>query len=184
MKSRRWFSITQNHDKKMTNFSLRVDEEIFEKIKKLADSENNSVNHVINNLLEKSIKWNVHSSSAGWIPMPKIFLMELIEMYSYEKIESLAKKLGKPLAHDILLFTLGKYDIDSWINFLKIRASIAGFQFSEQVEGNTVTFVLHHGMGRKWTVWFKSFYEIVLLDMKADVSFDMSENTLIMKIQR
>ncbi|HJT10077.1 MAG TPA: hypothetical protein VJ771_04770 [Candidatus Nitrosotalea sp.] len=168
----------------MTNFSLRIDEEIFEKIKKLADSENNSVNHVINNLLEKSTIWNIHASSAGWIPMPKMLLMELIEMYSYEQIESLARKLGKEIARDILLFTHCKYDVDSWIDFLKIRASIAGFQFSEQRDGKIISFVLHHGMGKKWTVWFKSFYEMVLLDMKASVSFEVTENTLHAKIQK
>jgi hypothetical protein len=168
----------------MTNFSLRINEEVMRVIKEKSELEKVSVNHVVNNLLENATSWSIYAPCAGWIPMPKQILFELIERLSYDEIESLANKLGKQLMRDILLFTQGKYDFDSFINFLKIRSSVSGFQFSEQREGNTITCVVHHGMGKKWAVWFRRFYEIALTDMKMDCSFDVSENTFTMIIRK
>jgi hypothetical protein len=168
----------------MINFSLRISEEMMRVIKEKSELENVSVNHVVNNLLESGTSWNIYAPSAGWIPMPKQILFELIERMSYDEIESLANKLGKQIMRDILLITQGKYDLDSFINFLKIRSSVSGFQFSEQMEGNTITIIVHHGMGKKWAIWFRRFYEIVLTDMKLDCLFDISENTFTMIIHK
>lgn len=169
---------------KKENFTLRINAELMKAIKEKSTNENVSVNHFISKLLETATYWNMSAPSAGWTPMPKPILLELIDRCSYDEIEVLARKLGKQIARDILLFTGGKYDVDSWLNFLRVRSDISGFQFSEYREGNTIRCVLHHAMGKKWAVWFKSFYENVLIDMKANVVFDVSENTLTMEIRK
>ncbi|MDE1770562.1 MAG: hypothetical protein KGI28_08440 [Thaumarchaeota archaeon] len=173
----------RNHNgNKKENFTLRIDSEIMDVIKAKSDSENVSVNQFVNKLIGLSIYWNTHAPSAGWVPMPKQLLVELIDKMSIDEITTLAHNLGKTIAHDILLFTNNKYDVNSWINFLKFRSAVSGFSFFSQLDGNTISCTIHHGLGRKWTIWFKSFYEIVLLDMGANVTFDVSDNTLIMKI--
>lgn len=170
--------------KKMENFSIRINSEIMKIIKEKSTSENASVNYTINQLLDNAIRWDIYAPCAGWIPMPKQILIELIDKCSYEEIVMLAQKLGKQIAHDILLFTQGKYDVNSWLHFLKIRSAISGFQFIEQRENNVIKCILNHGLGGKWTIWFKSFYEIVLKDMKTEVSFDVSENIFTMNIKQ
>jgi hypothetical protein len=173
-----------NNNTKKENFTLRLDAELMKVIKEKSSEKNVSINHFVNELLETATYWNIHAPSAGWIPMPKQILLELIDKNSYNEIEAKAHKIGKQIAKDMLLFTGGKYDVDSWMHFLKIRSDISGFQFSESRDGNTIKCVLHHTMGKKWAIWFKSFYEIVLADMKANVVFDVSENTLAMEIRK
>ncbi|MFZ1076526.1 MAG: toxin-antitoxin system HicB family antitoxin [Nitrosotalea sp.] len=155
-------SETNHNGQKKENFTLRINAELMKEIKEKSSEENVSVNHFISKLLETATYWNIHAPSAGWTPMPRQILLELIDRYSYDEIEALAHKLGKQIARDMLLFTGGKYDVDAWLDFLRIRSDISGFQFSEYRDGNTIKCVLHHAMGKKWAVWFKSFYEIVL----------------------
>lgn len=171
-------------DQKKENFTLRIDAKSINMMKEKARKENVSVNQFINKLLDTAIYWNSHAPTAGWIPMPKKILLEMAEKFSNDELEELANKLGKQIAKDILLFTSGEYDIDSWIDFLRIRSLVSGFEFTEHREGNTIKCILHHSMGKKWSVWFQGFYDTVITDMGSKVKFEISENTLSMLIQK
>ncbi|MGC1426756.1 MAG: toxin-antitoxin system HicB family antitoxin [Nitrosotalea sp.] len=171
-------------DQKKESFTLRINAESIDLIKENAHKENVSVNQFINRLLDTAVYWNLHARSAGWIPMPKQILLELIKKSSDAEIEELADKLGKQIAKDILLFTDKKYDVDSWIDFLRIRSQVSGFEFTEHKEDNIIKCIIHHSMGKKWSIWFQRFYNNVMTDMNAKVKFEISENIISMTIQK
>jgi len=171
------------NDKK-ENFTFHIDSKIMEIIKNRSKMENVSVNHYVNHLLRFSALWNVHAPSAGWIPMPKQILLALIDKFTEDELLELANKKGKEIAQDILLFIDGRYDVDSWINFIKIRAAAAGFSYSEQIENNTTKCIIYHGMGKKWSAWFANFYKTVFDDLKKHATFEVGENTMCINITR
>ncbi len=175
---------SNSNDAKKENFTFRIDPKVMQTIKNRSKIENVSVNQFTNNLLRISTEWNIHASGAGWVPMPKQLLLALIDKFTEDELLELACKKGKEIAQDILLFIDGKYDVDSWINFLRIRASVAGFRYSEQIENNTIKCIIYHGMGKKWSTWFANFYKIVFADLKKHTTFDVGENTIIIIITR
>lgn len=153
-------------------------------IKNRSKTENASINQYVNNLLGIAIEWNMYAPTAGWIPMPKHLLLALIEKFTETELTELAQKKGKEIAQDILLFMDGEYTIDSWINFLKVRSSASGFQFSEQIENNVIKCVMYHGLGKKYSVWFASFYKSVFDDLHKHSTFDVGDNAIVMIITR
>lgn len=173
-----------NGDARKENFTFRIEPKTMQIIKNRSKVENSSINQYVNNLLRISTEWNIYAPSAGWVPMPKQLLLTLVDKFTENELSEISHKKGKEIAQDILLFMDGKYDIDSWVNFLRIRASASGFQYSEQIENNTIRCVIHHGMGKKWSVYFASFYENVFSDLKKHVKFDVAENTIAMIITR
>jgi len=42
---------------------------------------------------------------------------------------------------------------------------------------------MHHDMGEKWSVFFKSYYETVFNDLGAKVSIDFTENTVMIELE-
>lgn len=171
-------------DTKRENFTFRIDSKIMQIIKDRSKMENVSVNQYVNHLLRGSTEWNIHALTAGWVPMPKQLLLTLIDKFTEDELSQLACKKGKEIAQDILLFIDGKYDVESWINFIKIRAGAAGFRYSEQLENNTTKCIIYHGMGKKWSAWFANFYKTVFDDLKKHAAFEVGENTIIMTITR
>lgn len=167
---------------KKENLTLRIEPEILEAIKQKSKTEKVSINNIVNKMLQSYTDWNQYAPDAGWVPMPKQLLGHLMEKCSENEISELAHKKGKDIAQDILLFMNGRYDLESWINFLKNRASASGFRFSEQRDRNSIRCLLHHELGRGWSIWFKCFYEIVFTDLGKKVDFEISENTLAIKI--
>ena len=175
---------TDNSDTKKENFTFRIDPKIMQIIKNRSKTENVSINQYTNNLLRTAVEWNIHARAAGWIPMPKQILVELADRLTEDEIPEIAKKKAKEIAQDIILFMEGKYDIDSWLNFMRIRASAAGFQYSEQIEKNKIKCIMHHGLGKKWSLWFTEFYKSVFSDLNKQTVFDVGENTISMTITK
>lgn len=163
---------------KKENLTLRIEPEILEVIKHKAKTENVSINYTVNKMLQTFTEWNKFGPDAGWIPMPKQLLVNLIEKFSEPEILELASKKGNDIAQGILLFMDGEYDLDSWLCFLKNRANASGFRFSEQRGKNSIKCLLHHDLGRRWSLWFKSFYEIVFSNLGKKATFEISDNAI------
>lgn len=76
----------------------------------------------------------------------------------------------------------GKYDVWSWLSVLKGRVKAAGFSFTQVDDKNEVKFIMRHDMGMKWSKHWKAFYETAFKELGYSVKFDLTENTIIYKI--
>jgi hypothetical protein len=78
----------------------------------------------------------------------------------------------------------GKYDVSSWLSALKGRAKASGFSFTQVDDKNKVRFIMRHDMGLKWSKHLKAFYEASFKDLGCNVKFDLTENTIIYKLDK
>ncbi len=169
--------------KKNESITFRIDSQVLDKLRTLSEQERISLNTLVNQILSHYIEWGINSVKAGWVPMPKEALIELIDHLDDKVIPDIACKLAKKAAKDNLLIMRNKYNLEEFIAFLKTRARVSGFTLSITRENDQLTCIMQHNMGMKWSLFFKSVYQCVLNDLGHPVTFDICENTLVLNIK-
>lgn len=164
--------------------TFRIDAKVLDKIKSHAASEKVTLNSLVNQLLAHAIDWDILAAKAGWIPVPKTLLMAWFDKMDEKTILSVSEEKGKNVSRDMLYAMRGKYDVWEWTSVLKSRAKAAGFKFTEIDDKNEIKFIMKHDMGMKWSKHFKTFYEAAFRELGCSVKFDLTENTIIYKIDK
>lgn len=173
---------TQEKKRVTEHATFRIDKEILDNLKLLAKDQNLSLNTVVNQVLDSHINWDQHAPQVGWVVMLKAAMIDLIKNVDSEAIIKTATKASENGAKEISLFMRGKYGIEEWISILKDRAKKSGFNFKEYHENGKTKLVMHHDMGEKWSLFFKSYFENVFVELGSNVKADFTENTMIIEI--
>ena len=172
-------------EKKQTeSVSLRLATNTWDKIKASASKQKISPNALVSHILDSHIEWEMNAVAAGWVVMPKPFLIQLIKLIDKEKIEKTVTILSTRMAKDMNLFMRGKHDLNSWLSILRARSSRSGFQWTEYEDEGELEIIMQHEMGENWSLVFKTFYENVFHDLGVKTDFDYTDNMLIIKIQK
>ena len=164
--------------------SLRLDKNTWNKLKKSANKQKMSPNALVSQILDSHIEWEMDAVAAGWITMPKLFLVELFKMIDKDEMEKIIIRLSIHMAKDINLYMRGKYDLDSWLSILKARSERSGFNWTEYDDSEILEIIMQHDMGENWSIYFKTFYENTLHDLGVKTEFDYTDKTLVMKIYK
>lgn len=162
--------------------SLKLEPKTFETLKSYSEEQGLSLETLINNILHDYVAWSLSASEAGWVPMQRPLLIALANAIDDETICKIASGMAKTTAKDFLLYMHGEYSAKELIEFLKARAKVAGFPYKLLKQNGHTKFIMQHDMGMKWSLIFKSFYEKVLEDLTCDVTFDLTDNTFVFKI--
>lgn len=164
--------------------TFRIDAQVLEKMKSHAASEKITLNSLVNQLLEHAVEWDILAAKAGWVPVPKTLLVSWFDKMDEKSILSVSEEKGKNVSRDMLYAMKGKYDVWEWMSVLKRRAKAAGFRITEIDDKNEIKFIMKHDMGMKWSKHFKTFYETAFRELGCNVKFDLTENTIIYKIDK
>ncbi|MDE1862392.1 MAG: hypothetical protein KGI33_05725 [Thaumarchaeota archaeon] len=170
--------------KQTESVSLRLDSKTWNKIKLFAKKQKVSPNALVGQILDCHIEWEVNSVAAGWIVMPKPFLVELFKLIDKGKIEKTISDLSTHMAKDMNLYMRGKHDLESWLSILRARAQRSGFNLTEYDDERVHEIVMQHDMGENWSRYFKIFYQNVFDDLGVGTEFDYTDNTLVIKINK
>lgn len=164
--------------------TFRIDSIVLDKLKNHGKFEKVTLNALVNQLLAQAVDWDVKAAKAGWVPIEKSVLEETLHNIDEKTIIDIAKMAGKIIAKDMSLSMLGNFGVNEWVSILKLRAKAAGFGFSEVNDGDYKKFVMRHGMGYKFSLHWKTFYEYCFKELGCPVSFDITENTTVYKVPK
>lgn len=164
--------------------TFRIDKEVLDKIKSHASFERITLNALVNQLLSHAVDWDLVAAKSGWVPVSKVLLMAWFDKLDDKEIQSIAEENGKAISRDMLYAMKGKFDIWEWISILRGRAKAAGFSFTQIDDKDEVKFIMRHDMGLKWSKHFKHFYESAFKELDCPVNFDLTENTIVYKMER
>lgn len=171
-------------NEKNKTVTFRIDKNVLDKIKSHATFERITLNALVNQLLAHAVDWDLVATKSGWIPVPKALLMSWFDKLDEKEIQGIAEEKGKLVSRDMLYAMKGKYGILEWISILRGRAKAAGFSFTQIDDKNDVKFIMRHDMGIKWSKHFKSFYESAFKELGCAVKFDLTENTIVYKLDK
>ena len=84
---------------------------------------------------------------------------------------------------DLVLAMRGKYTVKETLEVLGGRSRAAGFHYNE-IEEDNIHFIMQHNMGRKWSLYYKVFYESALNDLGCKAKFTATDNTVTYTVNR
>jgi hypothetical protein len=125
------------------------------------------------------------ATKAGFIPVRRCFLTNVINKLSEEEIVSLAEHVAKTIDENTVLFLKKEYDIRTTLDFLKIWIKLSGYPYRHEETNNNGqnmhSYVIQHDMGIKWSIYLASLYQFLFDELgqnKRRIEFDKKENTL------
>lgn len=172
------------HDKPTRTVTFRINSHVLEKLQVHAKFEKSTVNALVNKLLFQAIEWNVIAAKSNWVPTERDVIKSVLDNLDDETIVQIAKREGKTLPKDLCLSMHGICGMDEWMNIIKLRSYVAGFDLTSMNDDKGSVYVMHHDMGKKYSLHSKSFYEQAFKEFECDAVFEDSENTLVFQISK
>ena len=121
---------------------------------------------------------------SGWVPLPKANMIFIMDKLDEKEIEEIAENMSYNTLRDIVLAMRGKYTVKDTLEILGKRYQTAGFHYNEIEDDDEYHFVMQHNMGKKWSLYFKVFYQSALHDLGCTSKFTMTDNTLTYTIDK
>lgn len=168
--------------KQTESITFRIDKSVLDSLRETAKKQKITPNALTGQILASYLEWDSKAVQAGWVSMPKPFLIEIMKLVDQDGMEKVISRLSGEFAKDVDLFMRGRHDLEAWISILRTRATRSGFNIIEYRDGGKLEIVIQHDMGKKWSHYFKTFYENVFYDLGVGAEFDYTENTLGIKL--
>lgn len=164
------------------SLTLRLSRSSVDKLKKTAVKKKMTTNALVSQIVDSFLEWELNAAEAGWVIMPKPFLIELFEQLDQDIVKNTISRLSKRMAKDITHYMKGKHDLEEWLSIIRGRAERSGFHMTEHQHNGTLTMIMQHDMGENWSIYFETFYENVFHDLGAKSEFDHTDKSLIIKL--
>ncbi len=164
---------------KTRSISFRLPEDLVEEIETAAQLNSVSANVLVHRILERYTSWDATAAKAGFIPVTKGLMHELLTKVSDKELVEIAKKVEKKEFEDIMLLFRNQFDIASVLDVIELRAKVSGFPYRYNVAGKMHSFVIQHDLGEKWSIYLASRYKEVFEDLGlTNMKFRTTPNTL------
>lgn len=162
--------------------TFRLESAALEKLRSKAKEERLSLNTLVNQIIVGYTEWDLTAVSAGWMVMPKHVMKKLFARLTEKDVERLAKDTFSEVK-DVVLFMTNKNDLEGFFSVLRARSKKSGFQVKEMTDNNKTTFIIQHDLGVKWSLFSKTFYEEIIHNLEKRVTFEITENTIVINVE-
>ncbi len=159
--------------KSKRKFSISLDNNIFEKMKAVAEREDISVNSLINQALENYIVWSPHKTD--FIPIRKALIAKLLDKFSHDEMESIATNIALTKNKDTVLQITDKFDGPNTIKTAEMWLRLTGFPYSYEVRDTTHRFVVLHDLGEKWSVYLTRLLSVSLSQFDINPKYEYTD---------
>ena len=164
------------------SITFRIHDMVLDKLKNIAKNERISLNTLANQVFTNYVEWDATAIKAGWIIFHKTALRQIFDSLDDESLIKLAVTTAD-YVKDVTLLMSERNDLEGYLFMLRNRAKRSGFVLIESHHGADARFILQHDMGRNWSAFFKAHYERMLHNLGHSVSFDLTDNTLVMDLK-
>lgn len=164
------------------SFTLRLPRSSVNRMRKIAERRNITTNALAGQIVDSFLDWENSAAEAGWVVMPKPFLIGLFEKLDRETVVSITTQLSKMMAKDITHYMKGKHSLQEWLSIIRARSERSGFHLTEHQQNHGLVIIMQHDMGENWSIYFKTFYENVFSDLGVKSEFDYTNKSVIIKL--
>ena len=164
------------------SITFRLNSSVLNKLSKRADVQKTSLNVHVNQILCNYIEWDADSTKAGWIPIQRTSLINLINALDENVVSEIAKQSAKSNGKNSILYMYGKYNLENVLKNIRIKSQRTGFSVKEYKENQNLEIVIQHDLGWKWSIFLKFYYQEILHEINQRVIFDYTENSLVMNL--
>ena len=165
------------------SLTLRIDKGLLDKLRKESELKMVSINSLTNQIIKSYIKWYSPAQRAGIMFVPKCVLIPVINNLAEYQILNIADEFRKSGYEETLLMMSKEYSLpvildlfDSWLN-------VSNMQFDRESSENSLTYIINHGMGKKWSLFLEKVFWYMVKDLEiTGATFDVTDGTVTFKI--
>lgn len=178
-----------------TNTTIRIPNDVYQKIETQAATEDKTVSFIINNILRKYVSWDQFVGEIGFVFLQKPFVRSIFEFLSEEQVVKAAKTTCYVGMKDAISFIHGKTDVDSVIDVIKLWLNASQFPNKiitkhhkegekEKEKDDRIEIRIQHNLGQKCSAYMKTLLSLLFADlnMKAE-NIKSGDQSLIVVFQ-
>ena len=170
-------------NKNTINLTFRVDKKIGYELRKEAELKKLSLNMLGNQIFSEYVEFQQYANKFGKIVLTKDSFKILLDLLKDDELIQTARKMGEN-SKDFILFRWGRINHENVIKFLQICLDYCGFgQHGINKSNDSTTLNIKHELGRKGSLFMKSFFESVIrstIDKQSECG--INENSMIITI--
>ena len=161
------------------SISFRLPVELVEDIQTEASLNDISPNVLVQQILEKYVKWDAKAAKAGFVPVTKGLLKELFDKIPEKEVIEIAERVERKEFADIILLLRNDFNIEAVLDEIESRARVSSFPFRYTSKGKLHSFVIQHDIGPKWSLYLSTRYKAAFEDLQlTSFKFHTSQNTI------
>ncbi|MGN6822855.1 MAG: hypothetical protein ACTHJ7_08810 [Candidatus Nitrosocosmicus sp.] len=166
------------------SITFRMGKPILDDLRDEAEHKLKSINTLVNQIIKLYISWHKPAKKAGYGYFDKALISDMINLLSDEQIIKMAEQNYKLRFKDITLMLNSDISFLSYLEGILSWLEASAFNYKYNKNGDYRTLVLQFDMGRKWSLYFKTYMQFVLEYYKiTDGQCEMTDNTVVIRIK-
>jgi hypothetical protein len=151
-------NITKTRD----TISLRFEDDLMNQLRQQSEESSDSINSTVNKILKLYYSWYLPAQKAGLQFVHKGILNGMAEYLTTDQITKVAKETGVDAFKSLIEMSGKEYSLDCLIDFIKTWLQVTALPYWHEETPVKVTYVIEHGMGRKWALFLEKILENLL----------------------
>lgn len=137
---------------------------------------------MLSRIVKSYIEWEHIAPRIGIIPVQKEALKEFFDSAKDEELTKAAIRSADRFM-DQLIVLAGKSTLDSFLYVTKLRVQKSGFSIIEFVNGSNRKLLIHHGVNRKWSLYFSEYHKRIINNLGYSAETEVKDNFWVIQIQ-
>jgi hypothetical protein len=162
--------------------AFRIKKSELDILEKEAREQNQSVNQVVNDLIDRHIHWGIHTKNARPIFMPSTLLKAILEEIPDDRIVKIAEEFA---THDSGLYLTGfpKSAEEALERYRALCKYGQSNGYEEEDVGDTKLVSIDHEVGKKFSLFEAAHWKSVFALAHAQISTRFTDNLVIFEIR-
>lgn len=165
------------------SITFRLKPDVIKSLRKESGNKGITLNTLITQILSHYLDWDRSAEKAGFIPIPRYLMTLLLSHLSDEKAAEAGSSVAKNQTEDTLLLMRGVVSSQELITHMKLWLREAGMPNTMTYSGSTLTWVIQHDMGAKWSIFLaKNIEEMLYRLSQKKLGYEYTDNTVVFTI--
>ncbi|AIC16813.1 hypothetical protein [Nitrososphaera viennensis] len=124
-------------------------------LQKDAKEKRTTVNSLISSIITRYAEWDRYADAFGFICLPRNGFKLILDALGDETVRQIAETIGSRQPRELMMFVFKKTTLDAFLSQISLFSRYAGFGTYEieAVSERDYTMVVHHELGRKWSIY-------------------------------
>lgn len=165
--------------------SVRIEKDADDRLRQLAGQGDTSVNTLVNRALRKLVEWDAYSEKFGFVTMPGVILVKLMDCLTEEEARDLGIWAGKNLLKEYITFWFKEMTQETLLEgFPKLLAKYGrAFAYEELAEDDRTVIILKHSGGTRWSTFYEEAIRTAFREhLQREVRVEKSENQVVIRV--
>ena len=153
-----------NH--KSSIISVRVDEDVKQKLSVENEMNNVTMNTLISQILSKHVKWDCFAEDIGFVFLTKPSLKSIFEEIDEESIKRIALSTCRYAIRDAFIFIKGELNITNFLEVIDLWLNASHVLFRHITTESDDKYIIQHELGKKFSIYIVTIINAILNEMK------------------